>query len=218
MTQILLIAIVVMIFIVIFQIAKASEYVSVLKGEEKARNEMKFIIAPLLLLAFALACSAEEEADKKLPKATDPIISELNVARTKAATEAIKKLQKVQGELTKKGDLEGAMATKKYIDGLQKSLVFSGQENGAGDLTTLIIGTWDAVIPGWGNTLVIDKDLTFKSKDGYSGKVIIKKERVSLIWNGLSVTSDIVLTSDKNGTIRQSDRSETGTLIKKESP
>jgi cytochrome c oxidase subunit 2 len=36
MTQILLIAIVVMIFIVIFQIAKASEYVSVLKGEEKA--------------------------------------------------------------------------------------------------------------------------------------------------------------------------------------
>ena len=39
MTNILLIAIVIMIFIVIFQISKASEYVSVLKGEEKARKQ-----------------------------------------------------------------------------------------------------------------------------------------------------------------------------------
>jgi cytochrome c oxidase subunit 2 len=51
MTETLLIAIVVMIFIVIFQIAKASEYVSVLKGEQKARKQNNKINA-FLLIAF----------------------------------------------------------------------------------------------------------------------------------------------------------------------
>jgi cytochrome c oxidase subunit 2 len=51
MTGFLLIAIVVMIFVVIFQIAKASEYVSVLKGEEKARKQNNKINA-FLLIAF----------------------------------------------------------------------------------------------------------------------------------------------------------------------
>ncbi len=51
MTEILLIAIVAMIFVVIFQIAKASEYVSVLKGEEKARKQNNRINA-FMLIAF----------------------------------------------------------------------------------------------------------------------------------------------------------------------
>ena len=54
MTQILLIAIVVMIFVVIFQIAKASEYVSILKGEEKARKQTNKINA-FLLISFLIA-------------------------------------------------------------------------------------------------------------------------------------------------------------------
>jgi cytochrome c oxidase subunit 2 len=53
MTQILLVAIVVMIFIVIFQISKASEYVSVLKGEEKARKQNNKINA-FLLISFLI--------------------------------------------------------------------------------------------------------------------------------------------------------------------
>lgn len=54
MTQILLIAIVVMIFIVIFQISKASEYVSVLKGEEKSRKQNNRINAFLLISFLVL--------------------------------------------------------------------------------------------------------------------------------------------------------------------
>lgn len=46
--------IVIMIFVVIFQIAKASEYVSVLKGEEKARKQNNKINA-FLLIAFLIA-------------------------------------------------------------------------------------------------------------------------------------------------------------------
>jgi cytochrome c oxidase subunit II len=53
MTEIFLIAIVIMIFVVIFQIAKASEYVSVLKGEEKARKQNNKINA-FLLVAFLI--------------------------------------------------------------------------------------------------------------------------------------------------------------------
>jgi cytochrome c oxidase subunit 2 len=53
MTEILLIAIVLMIFVVIFQIAKASEYVSVLKGEEKARKQNNKINA-FMLISFLI--------------------------------------------------------------------------------------------------------------------------------------------------------------------
>ncbi len=54
MTEILLAAIVIMIFVVIFQIAKASEYVSVLKGEEKALKQNNKINAFLLISFLVL--------------------------------------------------------------------------------------------------------------------------------------------------------------------
>ena len=53
MNEIFLIAIVIMIFVVIFQIAKASEYVSVLKGEEKSRKQNNKING-FLLIAFLI--------------------------------------------------------------------------------------------------------------------------------------------------------------------
>lgn len=53
MTAILLIAIIVMIFVIIFQISKASEYVNVLKGEDKARKQNNKINA-FLLIAFLI--------------------------------------------------------------------------------------------------------------------------------------------------------------------
>jgi cytochrome c oxidase subunit II len=56
MNDIFLIAIVVMIFLVIFQIAKASEYVSILKGEEKSRKQTNrvngFLIISFLILGL----------------------------------------------------------------------------------------------------------------------------------------------------------------------
>jgi cytochrome c oxidase subunit II len=54
MTEFLLIAIVVLIFVVIFQISKASEYVSVLKGEEKARKQNNKINAFMLISFLVL--------------------------------------------------------------------------------------------------------------------------------------------------------------------
>lgn len=51
MKEVFIIAVVVMIYIVIFQIAKASEYVSVLKGEDKTRKQTNKING-FLLVAF----------------------------------------------------------------------------------------------------------------------------------------------------------------------
>ena len=54
MKETFLVAIVIMIFIVIFQIAKASEYVSVLKGEEKTRRQNNKINAFLMIVFLVL--------------------------------------------------------------------------------------------------------------------------------------------------------------------
>jgi cytochrome c oxidase subunit II len=56
MKELFLLAIVVMIFVVIFQIAKASEYVSVLKGEDKTRKQTNKINGFLMVsfLVFGL--------------------------------------------------------------------------------------------------------------------------------------------------------------------
>ncbi|MBC7536606.1 MAG: cytochrome c oxidase subunit II [Ferruginibacter sp.] len=57
MKEFFLVAIVIMIFVVIFQIAKASEYVSVLKGEEKSRKQNNkingFLLISFLVLGLA---------------------------------------------------------------------------------------------------------------------------------------------------------------------
>ena len=50
----LLLAVIAMIFLVIFQIAKASEYVSILKGEKKSREQSNKVNA-FLMLAFLIA-------------------------------------------------------------------------------------------------------------------------------------------------------------------
>jgi cytochrome c oxidase subunit 2 len=54
MTDFFLIAIVVLIFLVIFQISKASEYVSILKGEEKSRKQNNKING-FFMIAFLIA-------------------------------------------------------------------------------------------------------------------------------------------------------------------
>ncbi|MDB5202302.1 MAG: cytochrome c oxidase subunit [Ferruginibacter sp.] len=54
MKELFLVAIVIMIFVVIFQIAKASEYVSVLKGEEKTRKQNNRINGFMMITVLVL--------------------------------------------------------------------------------------------------------------------------------------------------------------------
>lgn len=56
MNDIFLVAIIVLIFVVIFQIAKASEYVSILKGEDRSRKQTNkingFLMVGFLILGL----------------------------------------------------------------------------------------------------------------------------------------------------------------------
>ena len=54
MTALFVIAVIALVFLVIFQIAKASEYVSVLKGEEKAHKQNNRING-FFMIAFLFA-------------------------------------------------------------------------------------------------------------------------------------------------------------------
>lgn len=69
-TEYFVVIIVVLIFIVIFQIAKASEYVSVLKGEQKANEQNNRINAFLMLVFLVLGLAGAWWCNKLLYKKT----------------------------------------------------------------------------------------------------------------------------------------------------
>ena len=56
MSALIIIALIVLVFIVIYQIGKASEYSVILRGEEKVKAQANRVIAILLLLMFPLGC------------------------------------------------------------------------------------------------------------------------------------------------------------------
>ncbi len=56
MSAFITIALVVLVFIVIYQIGKASEYAGVIRGEEKVKAQTNRVLAVLLLLMFPLGC------------------------------------------------------------------------------------------------------------------------------------------------------------------
>ena len=62
MSMFFTIAVIVLVFLIIFQIAKASEYVSVIKGEEKSRKEQNkvngFFMITFLIAGLALFLTA----------------------------------------------------------------------------------------------------------------------------------------------------------------
>jgi cytochrome c oxidase subunit 2 len=66
----LLLLVIGMIFLVIFQIAKAREYVSVLRGEKKSREEANRINAALMLVFLVLGLVGAWYCNKLLYKET----------------------------------------------------------------------------------------------------------------------------------------------------
>lgn len=74
-TTYLIIAAAVLVFIVIFQIAKASEYVSVLKGEETSRKQnnringfmlLGFMIVGLLVCTTVTNCCTNQHSSRRV--------------------------------------------------------------------------------------------------------------------------------------------------------
>ncbi len=56
MSAVLIVALVILVFVVIYQVGKASEYALVIRGEEKVKAQANRVVAFLLLLLFPLGC------------------------------------------------------------------------------------------------------------------------------------------------------------------
>src|ERR1700760_3434695 len=74
MSAFITLALVILVFIIIYQIGKASEYAGILRGERKTQLQTNRVIAVLLLLLFPLGCWGIWECneifkDKLLPVA-----------------------------------------------------------------------------------------------------------------------------------------------------
>lgn len=74
MSGFIITALVALVFVIIYQIAKASEYATILRGEEKVRRQTNSLMAWLLIAFFILGCYGiyvchEYMADKLLPVA-----------------------------------------------------------------------------------------------------------------------------------------------------
>ena len=114
----------------------------------------------ILLLALALPLPAAE-APKLPPKATEAM-EKLEKSEAKLTTDfkksvnaerakTIVDLQKAQKDVTKSGDLDGALAIKKQIEALQAKIAADeetdllGNKHTKADPTKLLVGKWDFI-------------------------------------------------------------------------
>jgi hypothetical protein len=163
---------------------------------------MRHLLMLLALVALLPVCGAEtaklptkaQEAMEKLEKSEGKLTADykksLNAERGKTITE----LQKAQKDVTKSGDLDGALAIKKQIEALQAKIA----EDDEGDLlgekkltpAKMIIGKWDFTkTNGVAGTLDFKPDgnciATITAPIAFPSvpcKWEIKEEKVLLTW------------------------------------
>jgi hypothetical protein len=156
-------------------------------------------IIPLTILSLAFAVGFSAEGDKPLPKAAADVVAELNASKMLATQKAVKKLQVVMGDLTRRGDLDGANATKALIEGLQKGLEENAVQQTnpttemigkwlAGDVALTIFndGTWASPWKDFGGTWRLAKgQLELTSNKGNNQIIYFDpKEGAKWTWNG----------------------------------
>jgi hypothetical protein len=165
----------------------------------------------------------EKALNPSLVQATKAYESYKN-ALDKISTQAVKDLEKAKSDAMKKGDLPTATALDNMVKDIKNGKLADmvadsikpkeGTDLLGDDSKLTIVGTWEAAVPGWKNTIIVDKDMTFKTVDGYGGKVAFRKGEFTLAWNVNNITSTIILKDTKTGTIKQSDRPTVGTLTR----
>ena len=118
------------------------------------------IIALALIVGALLPLSAADspklppkaqEAMDKLDKSEGKLTAEHKKAVNTERVKTITDLQKAQKEITKSGDLDGALAIKKQIEELQAKITADddtdllGAKSSRGDPAKLLVGKWDFI-------------------------------------------------------------------------
>lgn len=175
----------------------------------------------LLFLAFAVAILiappvAAEEV--KLPPKAQEVIDKLEKSEGRLTTDykkslnaerakTINELQKAQKDVTKSGDLDGALAIKKQIEALQAKIAADeetdllGNKNAKADPTKLLLGKWDFV-----KTNGVAGVLDFKADGNCIANITapvafpyvpckweLKEEKIQLTWLGDATKVDLLV-------------------------
>lgn len=158
-----------------------------------------------VLVVFTMPLSAAEAA--KLPPKAQEVMDKLEKSEAKLTTDykksvnaerakTIGDLQKAQKDITKSGDLDGALAIKKQIEELQAKITADddtdllGTKNPKTDPAKLLVGKWDFV-----KTNTVAGSLDFKADGNCIANItapiafpyvpctwVIKDEKILLTW------------------------------------
>lgn len=121
-----------------------------------------FTVAVLVTLPLAVALPFAAAEEVKLPPKAQEVMDKLEKSEGKLTADykkslnaerakSISDLQKAQKDVTKSGDLDGALAIKKQIEALQAKIAADedtdllGNKNAKADPTKLLVGKWDFV-------------------------------------------------------------------------
>jgi hypothetical protein len=153
----------------------------------------------LTIILFTGFCFAEEPAPKPLPKDVQTIVDArekaLQDARIafdkavfKANDDAVKKMEIQVKTSTQKGDLDGALASKKFVEDWNKekesaavNSALGGQGPKENELAQKIVGKW--VVAGKGWTRVVDERGNVSTNDPkIIGKISIKNNKILITY------------------------------------
>lgn len=147
--------------------------------------------------AAKLPAKAQEVMDKlekSEAKLTTDYKKSVNAERAKSITE----LQKAQKDITKTGDLDGALAIKKQIEDLQAKIAADedtdllGNKKAKADPAKLVLGKWDfQKTDGFAGVITFNADGNFVANvtmpiafPYVPGKWEVKGEQILLTWLG----------------------------------
>lgn len=168
-------------------------------------RHLMILVLVAVLAPFAAPLSTAEAA--KLPPKAQEVLDKLEKSEAKLTTDykksvnaerakSISDLQKTQKDVTKSGDLDGALAIKKQIEELQAKIAADedtdllGTKTAKGDPAKLLVGKWDFI-----KTNTVAGSLDFKADGNCIANItapiafpyvpctwVIKDEKILLTW------------------------------------
>jgi hypothetical protein len=167
---------------------------------------MKSILAILFLASACLWA-----ADPTLPPEAAKVVTEteaavekarlvFEAAKNKAEAEAAAKLEKIQVALTKKGDLDGALAVKAKVEELTKvEENVLGLKPKPGPAVAQVAGVWQAECPGYRGVWTLTPDGKAVQDSGLAGTWSVDGQVVTTNWDGGIVESFTLAKGLTNG-------------------
>ncbi len=156
---------------------------------------MKTMMLMAVIALVAITGYSEDNKESKEPAeltaAKADYAAQIEKVTAPIKAKQITRLEKLKTQLTKKGDLEGALAVQDEIDAL------------ANDDESLLLGKWEMKLDmGYTSIWTFKKDGTVLSTNGIkSGRWTLGKKGVTLAWDNSDAKDLMVAPLKKGGTV-----------------